>query len=158
MRYVLIDKVTELVVGAKARGIKNVTLSDEVLHDHFPDYPVMPGALIIEAASQLAGFLLEMTFNNDVSPVLRALLGQVSRAKFHELAKPGDCLEIEVTIESLLESAARVNVCVNVGDKRIMTGGLIFAMRRVDSERLHEQRRYLYRLWTRDLENPIIIR
>jgi 3-hydroxyacyl-[acyl-carrier-protein] dehydratase len=155
MRYFLIDKVTELVIGSRARGIKNVTLSDEILSDHFPDYPVMPGALIIEAAAQLAGFLLEMTFNQDGSPVVRALLAQVSLAKFHETAKPGDCLDVEVTIESMLDNAARVDTRVRVGDRRIMTGGLMFAMKRIDSTLLNEQRRYLYRLWTRDLESPI---
>src|SRR5207244_2123277 len=46
MRYFLIDKVTEIVPGERIRGVKNVTLSDEILHDHFPDFPVMPGALI----------------------------------------------------------------------------------------------------------------
>ena len=46
MRYFLIDRVTELVVGERIRGIKAITLTDEVLHDHFPDYPVMPGMLM----------------------------------------------------------------------------------------------------------------
>ena len=86
MRYFLIDKVTDLVVGERARGVKNITLSDEILHDHFPDYPIMPGALILEAAAQLAGFLLEMTFNKAGAPLLRALLIQVQQAKFHETA------------------------------------------------------------------------
>ena len=45
MRYFLIDKVTDLVVSERARGVKNITLSDEILHDHFPDYPIMPGRL-----------------------------------------------------------------------------------------------------------------
>src|SRR5262249_56251763 len=57
MRYFLVDKVTELVPGERIRGVKCVSLSDEVLHDHFPDFPVMPGALIVEAGAQLAGFL-----------------------------------------------------------------------------------------------------
>ena len=89
MRYFLIDKVTDLVVGERARGVKNITLSDEILHDHFPDYPVMPGTLILEAAAQLAGFLLEMTFNKAGAPLLRALLIQVQQAKFHETADRG---------------------------------------------------------------------
>ena len=60
MRYYLIDKVTELSVGRRARGVKCATLTDEILHDHFPDFPMLPGALIVEAAAQLAGFLLEI--------------------------------------------------------------------------------------------------
>ena len=88
MRYFLIDKVTELVPGERIRGVKCVTLSDEVLHDHFPDYPILPGALILEAGAQLAGFLLEATFNEPGRPPRRALLAQVRRAKFHEMTGP----------------------------------------------------------------------
>ena len=47
MRFFLIDKVTELQVGALIRGVKAVTLTDEVLHDHFPDHPVLPGTIRI---------------------------------------------------------------------------------------------------------------
>jgi 3-hydroxyacyl-[acyl-carrier-protein] dehydratase len=151
VRYFLIDKVTELVPGERARGVKNVTLSDEVLHDHFPDFPVMPGALILEAAAQLAGFLLEMTFNKAGEPLARALLVSIEKAKFHETSGPGDRLDIEVTIESRLAEAAQVAVVVQVGERRIVRAGLTFVLKRIDSERVHEQRRYIYRLWTRDL-------
>ena len=153
MRYFLVDKVTELVPGVRIRGIKNITLSDEVLHDHFPDHPVMPGALIVEAASQLAGFLLECTFNGnrEAQGDLRALLMQIDQAKFYEASGPGDQLDIQVQIEARLEVAAKVKANVFVGDKRIARANLTFVVKRIDSERVHEQRRYLYRLWTRGL-------
>src|SRR5437588_5251804 len=108
MRYFLIDKVTELDIGKSVRGIKNITLSDEILHDHFPDFPVMPGALILEAASQLAGFLLEVSLNKPGVPLRRAMLAQVELAKFHDSAGPGDQLEILTRIETLRETAAQV--------------------------------------------------
>src|SRR5438067_691906 len=98
MRYFLIDKVTELVLGTHARGVKNITLTDEVLHDHFPDHPIMPGALILEAAAQLAGFLLEVSFNQAGEPPRRALLVQIELAKFHDTAGPGDQLDLLVTL------------------------------------------------------------
>lgn len=154
MRYFLIDKVTELVVGERIRGIKNVTLSEQFLHDHFPDYPIMPGALIIEAASQLAGFLLEQTFNDESAegPLKRALLVKIDNAKFRQTAGPGDQLDIHATLESTLESAAQVKIRVMVQDTRIAHATLTFVMRAIASERVHAQRRYLYELWTRDLE------
>ena len=108
MRYFLIDKVTELDIGKSVRGITNVTLTDEILHDHFPDHPIMPGALILESASQLAGFLLEMTVNKPDAPLRRSLLVQVDLAKFHDFAGPGDQLDIHVTLDSLHEGAAKV--------------------------------------------------
>src|SRR3954466_13996710 len=118
MRYFLIDKVTELTVGQSARGLKNVPLSDEVLHDHFPDHPIMPGALILEAAAQLAGFLLEMTVNTADAPPRRALLVQVDLAKFHDFAGPGDQLDLAVTLEAQREGAAQVHAEARVGERR----------------------------------------
>ncbi len=157
MRFFLIDRVTEIVPAERARGIKAVTLTDEVLHDHFPDYPVLPGALIVEGAAQLAGFLLEATVNRAGEPPLRALLTQIRDARFYEPCTPGDRLDFTVTIESRLEGAAQVAAEVRVDEKRVARAGLTFVLKRIDSERVHEQRRYLYRLWTRDLTPPIEI-
>lgn len=158
MRYFLIDKVTELVVGERIRGIKNVTLSEDLLHDHFPDHPIMPGALILEASAQLAGFLLETTFNRSDEPPYRSLLSMIRQAKFHATAGPGDQLDLRARIEATMETAARVQCEVHVADKRIATAELTFVMKQIDSERLHEHQRYIYRLWTKDLENPPPIR
>jgi 3-hydroxyacyl-[acyl-carrier-protein] dehydratase len=157
MRYFLIDKVTELVPGERIRGVKNVTLSDEILHDHFPDFPIMPGVLILEAAAQLAGFLLETTINRKGEPLRRALLVQIQQAKFHDTAGPGDQLELAVALESRLEGAAQVTAEARCGDRKIARGVLTFMMKAIDSQRVHEQRRYLYSLWTRDLKPPLEI-
>lgn len=155
MRYFLIDKVTELVVGERARGRKAVTLTDEILHDHFPDFPVLPGALILEGAAQLAGFLLEQTFFRRDAPPLRAILAQVRSAKFYDFAGPGDVLEISTELTSRLARAAECRFEVMVESKRIARGQLTFAMREIQSERVNEQRRYVYKLWTRDLTTPV---
>jgi len=157
MRYYLIDKVTELVPGERIRGVKCVSLTDEVLHDHFPDLPVMPGALIVEAAAQLTGFLLETTFNQPDRPLLRALMVQIEDARFYEMARPGDTLDLTARLESRLEEAAQTSVEVRVGDQRLARAKLTFVMKAIESERVHEQRRYVYGLWTRDLKPPITI-
>ena len=157
MRFFLIDRVTEIVPGHRARGIKTVSLSDEILHDHFPDYPVMPGALVLEAAAQLGGFLAEMSVNKPGAPLLRAVLVAVDQAKFYEPAGPGDCLDVAVTLESTLSGAAQLAAEVRAGERRIARATLTFVLRAIDSERVHEQRRALYRLWTRRLDPPITI-
>ena len=158
MRYYLIDKVTEFVAGERARGLKSVTLSDEILHDHFPDFPVMPGALVIEAMAQLGGFLLEMTLNRSGEPIRRALLVQIQNAKFHEMAKPGDRLDITVRLDSTLSGAAQVEADARVGDERIARAMLTFVLREIASERVHDQRRYIYKLWTEGLTpSPTIL-
>ena len=158
MRYYLIDKVTEFVAGERVRGLKSVTLSDEILHDHFPDFPVMPGALVIEAMAQLGGFLLEMTLNRSGEPIRRALLVQIQNAKFHEMAKPGDRLDITVRLDSTLSGAAQVEADARVGDERIARAMLTFVLREIASERVHDQRRYIYKLWTEGLTpSPTIL-
>ena len=180
MRYVMLDRVTEVVPGERGRGIKCVTLTDEILHDHFPDFPVFPGALVVEAAAQLAGLVLEMGVNQPhPQPVssrgegserahpsgaiesgkspLRAILAQIDKTKFYRPVEPGDTMELEARVKGMLEGAARVDVEANVRGERSMRGSLTFVLRQIDSERVHEQRRYLYRLWTRGLGKDLPI-
>ncbi len=159
MRFFLVDKVTKLTVGERATGIKNITLSDDVLHDHFPSYPIMPGVLILEGAAQLAGFLLET--GADPLPdgtVPRALLVQIEKAKFRAGVGPGDQLEIRVEVTSRLAGAAQVRAAIDCAGRQVARADLTFALKRIDYPEIHEQRRRLYRLWTRDLELEVPIR
>lgn len=157
MRYFLLDRVTDIVPGESARGVKNVTLTDEVLHDHFPDFPILPGALVVEAMAQLAGFLLEVTHNADDRPLVRALLVQIERARFSQPAEPGDQIEITAKAGSALEAAAQVECEALVRGQRIARAQLTFMLKTIDSDRVHEQRRYLYRLWTKHLVTSVRI-
>jgi 3-hydroxyacyl-[acyl-carrier-protein] dehydratase len=156
MRWFLIDKVTALVPGERIRGVKCVSLGDEVLHDHFPDHPIFPGALILEAGAQLAGYLVEATFHQGHPQPRRAVLGQIKDARFYEAVGPGDRMELEATLESALETAARARVEVTVEGKRVARAELTFVLKEVASPRVHEQRRWLYALWTKDLASPVI--
>ena len=149
MRYFLLDKITAFEPGSFATGVKNVSLSDEVLHDHFPDHPIFPGALLVEAMAQLAGFLLE---SGRADAPERAILAQIEKAKFHAPAGPGDQILLQVTLAQRLEAAAQVEATAHVGERCIGRARLTFMLRRVESARVTEQRAMLYRIWTRELE------
>ena len=155
MRYFLLDRVTDVVPGESARGIKNVTLTDEVVHDHFPDFPILPGALLVEAMAQLGGFLLEVSVNAPDKPLVRALLVQIQSAKFSRPAEPGDQIEVVARSGALLDAAAQIDAEARVAGERIARAQLTFMLKAIDSDRVHEQRRYLYRLWTKGLAKEI---
>ncbi len=102
MRWIWIDAFVEFESGRRAVAVKNVTLAEEYLHDHFPGFPVMPAALIIEGMAQTAGILVgeAKAFAENV------ILAKIRRAEFDDYAVPGDQLRYEAVLETLDERAA----------------------------------------------------
>ena len=102
MRWIWIDKFIEFESGKRAVALKNVTLAEEHLHDHFPGFPVMPESLCIEAMAQTAGILVGQAkkFQEKV------ILAKVKKAVFFDYVKPGDTIELEAKIESIVPEAA----------------------------------------------------
>lgn len=102
MRWIWIDKFVEFESGARATAIKNVSLAEEHLHDHFPAYPVMPASLIVEGMAQTAGILVgeARDFQEKV------ILAKVKRARFDREVLPGQQLRYEATIEQVSPEAA----------------------------------------------------
>jgi 3-hydroxyacyl-[acyl-carrier-protein] dehydratase len=94
MRFLLVDRITELRSGERAVGLKNVTLSEDFFTHHFPTYPVMPGALMIECLVQLADWLLRESA--DFQCV--AIPSHFESWKFHRLIRPGDQLQLQVEV------------------------------------------------------------
>ena len=151
MRYFMIDRITGFTIGESASAIKNVTLSEDILHDHFPDYPVLPGAFVVESIAQLGGFLLEMSLNKP-DCIRRALLIQIDHAKFYKPAEPGDQLILHVQMAEQMEDAAKISAKVNISGEKMALAKLTFLMKMIDSQKIHAQRRYFYKLWTRHLD------
>jgi UDP-3-O-[3-hydroxymyristoyl] N-acetylglucosamine deacetylase/3-hydroxyacyl-[acyl-carrier-protein] dehydratase len=91
--FLLIDKVVELDGYRRAVGIKNVTYNEPYFQGHFPDQPIMPGVLQIEAMAQLAGALLMRKSDNQAKV---AVLLSLDGVKLRKSVVPGDQLRIEV--------------------------------------------------------------
>ena len=123
MRWIWIDKFIEFDSGRRAVAIKNVTLAEEHLHDHFPGYPVMPESLCIEAMAQTAGILVgeAAKFQEKV------ILAKIRKAVFFRYIKPGDTLKLEAAIESFAPEAASTTGKVTCDGKLLAEIDLMFS-------------------------------
>lgn len=104
MRWIWIDKFTEFEPGKRAVSIKNVTLAEEHLHDHFPGYPIMPASLMIEAMAQTGGILVGHMRNFKE----KVILAKIGKAIFHEIVRPGDQLHLEAVVDNIADEAASI--------------------------------------------------
>lgn len=92
--FLLLDTIEVIEDGAKGVGHKNVTINEPFFQGHFPDNPIMPGVLQIEAMAQAAGFVIANKGGNLEQG--RVLFMSVDKAKFRKQVIPGDCLDIRV--------------------------------------------------------------
>ena len=95
--FLLVDRVEDLIINDQAVGIKSVTINENYFKGHFPDYPVMPGVLIVEAMAQTAGCLVSYSNKNLQGTKIVYLTG-VDDAKFKKQVRPGTTLFMEVKI------------------------------------------------------------
>jgi 3-hydroxyacyl-[acyl-carrier-protein] dehydratase len=94
----LVDRITDLVPDESIIGIKNVTFNEPHFMGHFPDKPIMPGVLIVEAMAQTSAILVVETLNESSEDKLVYFMS-IDNAKFRKLVTPGDVLEMHVTKE-----------------------------------------------------------
>ncbi len=147
MRYLLLDRITELSPPERAAAIKCVSLADDVFVDHFPGHPVMPGALMVEALAQLGGVLVEETMRRRGRPNLFAVLAMIDRARFREMARPGDRLELVAEGLAVSEDGGRVRGLVHLDGRLATEAELTFAFVPVKSEKQMARRREVINVW-----------
>jgi len=123
MRWVWIDKFTHFESGRRAVAIKNVSLAEEHLHDHFPGYPVVPASLMIEGMAQTAGILVgeARQFREKV------ILAKVKQARFDREVRPGDQLTYDATIEHVDDAAAHTTGAVSCNGESIGQVDIVFS-------------------------------
>jgi 3-hydroxyacyl-[acyl-carrier-protein] dehydratase len=109
--FLLVDRIVELTPGQHAVGIKQVTANEPQFTGHFPDRPIMPGVLMVEALAQTAGVAV-MTLDEYRGKL--GLFAGIDECRFRRMVLPGDTLRLEVTVEKLRGMFGRVKGVASV--------------------------------------------
>ena len=123
MRWFLVDRFLELKRGKYARAIKNVTLGEGHLHDHFPGFPVMPNTLLIESCAQTAGVLVGQALDYQE----KVILAKIETARFSRMVLPGDKVTLEAELLELHPEGSRVQVKASVDGEVAAEVRIMFA-------------------------------
>lgn len=123
--FLLVDRVIELEPGKKAVGLKNVTFNEQFFQGHFPGEPIMPGVLIVEALAQVGGVaVLSMPEHKGKL----ALFTGINNFRFKQMVKPGDQLELTVTMTAMRSNLGKGDAVAKVDGKVVASGELWFAL------------------------------
>jgi 3-hydroxyacyl-[acyl-carrier-protein] dehydratase len=123
--FLLIDRILEVEEGKQAVGIKNVTANEEFFNGHFPDYPVMPGVLIIEALAQVGAVAL---LKKEENRGKLAFFAGIDKCRFKGQVKPGDQLRLEVEITRAKGAIGKGKGTASVDGKIVCETELMFAI------------------------------
>ncbi|WP_054951210.1 3-hydroxyacyl-ACP dehydratase FabZ [Numidum massiliense] len=123
--FLLVDRIVELEAGQRAVGIKNVTVNEPFFNGHFPEYPVMPGVLIVEALAQVGAVAV---LGKEENRGKIGLLAGIDKFRFREQVKPGDTLTLEVEFTRMKGPIGKGRGTAKVDDKVVASGDLMFAL------------------------------
>jgi 3-hydroxyacyl-[acyl-carrier-protein] dehydratase len=115
--FLLIDRVIEMERKTRIVAIKNVTINEPHFAGHFPDFPIMPGVLIVEAIAQAGGALLLTEYTDEDRRTKLMVFTGINEAKFRRPVVPGDQLRIEVTVLNWRSNAVRMRGVATVEGK-----------------------------------------
>jgi 3-hydroxyacyl-[acyl-carrier-protein] dehydratase len=115
--FLLIDRVLEVEPRKRIVAIKNVTINEPHFQGHFPDYPIMPGVLMVEAIAQAGGALLLSEIPDRESKLM--VFTSIENARFRRPVTPGDQLRIEVTVLNWRTRVVKMGGTITVDGKLV---------------------------------------
>lgn len=124
--FLLVDKILEIEEGHRAVGLKNVTANEEFFNGHFPDYPVMPGVLIVEALAQVGAVAM---LKKEENRGRIALFAGIDKCRFKREVKPGDQLRLEVEITRLKGPIGKGKAIATVDGELACETEIMFALK-----------------------------
>ena len=122
MRFVLLDQLTEIERGRRARAQAAFPRDLELFADHFPGQPIVPGVLLTETMCQTAGWLIAATCEFPGWP----LVVRIDRANFRRVVQPDEPLVIDATLTASRDETFEVNATVHAGDEPVADARLLF--------------------------------
>jgi len=122
--FLLVDRIVELEEGKRTVGLKNVTINEEFFKGHFPQYPVMPGVLIVEALAQVSAVIMLTKAGNEGR---LGLLAGIDHCRFKKQVKPGDQLHLEVEITRVKGAVGKGRGIAMVDGEIVCETDLVFA-------------------------------
>ena len=121
----LVDRILEVEPMKRAVGIKNITANEMQFLGHFPNEPIMPGVLLIEAMAQVGGVaMLYPEENRGLTPMFTG----IDKVRFRHPVRPGDQVRMEVDIVKIKGKMGKVEGKAFVGDKLVASGEYMFAL------------------------------
>jgi 3-hydroxyacyl-[acyl-carrier-protein] dehydratase len=131
--FLLVDRIIELEPGKRAVGYKNISANEEYFQGHFPNFPIMPGVLILEAMAQVAGVLLLVM--DEYRGQIPFFAG-VDKVKFRQSVVPGDQLVTEATVIRIWPSkgVGIVRTVARVEEKVVAEAEMKFALKSIDAD------------------------
>jgi 3-hydroxyacyl-[acyl-carrier-protein] dehydratase len=122
MRFWLLDSIRSYEPGARLTAVKNVTLTEEYLADHFPEFPVLPGVFMLQAATEAGAWLLRLSEDYAHSIIT---LKEAKNVKYADFVPPGHTLQITVVLIKRDERLATMSVEGRVGERPTLSGRLV---------------------------------
>ena len=117
--FLLVDRVLECVPGESIRALKNVTFNEPHFTGHFPERPVMPGVMILEALAQAAGILTYATLRKVPNANTRFYFAGIDGCRFRRPVEPGDQLVLTAKIERNMKGLWKLSTAAFVGDYEV---------------------------------------
>jgi 3-hydroxyacyl-[acyl-carrier-protein] dehydratase len=128
--FLLVDRIVELEPGKRIVGLKHVSMTDPYLQGHFPNYPVMPGVLMVEALAQTGAVLV---MHDPAYADSLPFFARIENCRFRQQVRPGDSLRLEVEVTSFRPPVGKAHARALVGDKLACEADLTFALGKSES-------------------------
>ncbi len=123
--FLLVDRILELEPGQRAVGEKLVTIGEPFFQGHFPDFPIMPGVLIVEALAQ-TGCVAALSLPDYRGKL--AFFAGIDKVRFKRPVRPGDTLRLEVKLDKMRRGIGRAIATATVDGQLVCEGELLFAI------------------------------